>query len=145
MDQFVVPQFIDAEDKILGPLTARQFIIVMFMMLLEFAFFKLLSFTYFLMLGIPVFIIAIIFAFAKINGMPFHYFLLNLIQTIKKPHLRVWYKEHTTSELKAFINVKKPTLPSKPFRKAPMSSSRLQELTLIVDTGGIYKPEEEEK
>ena len=34
MDQFVVPQFIDAEDKIFGPLTARQFIIVMFMMLL---------------------------------------------------------------------------------------------------------------
>ncbi|KKS92044.1 MAG: hypothetical protein UV69_C0039G0006, partial [Parcubacteria group bacterium GW2011_GWE2_43_12] len=29
MQQFVVPQFIDVEDKIIGPITVRQFIIIM--------------------------------------------------------------------------------------------------------------------
>ena len=29
MDQFVVPQFIDVEDKIFGPVTTRQFVILL--------------------------------------------------------------------------------------------------------------------
>ena len=29
MDRFVVPQFIDVEDKIFGPVTVRQFLILL--------------------------------------------------------------------------------------------------------------------
>ena len=35
MEQFVVPQFIDAEDKILGPLTGRQFVIMLLVFMTE--------------------------------------------------------------------------------------------------------------
>ena len=30
MEQFTVPQFIDVEDKVIGPITVRQFIILLF-------------------------------------------------------------------------------------------------------------------
>ena len=50
MDQrFIVPQFIDAEDKILGPITVRQFIIMIVGGLLIFAAYKLADFGLFLL------------------------------------------------------------------------------------------------
>jgi len=84
-EQYVVPQFIDAEDQIFGPVTARQFIILMVVGLIEFLLFKLLSFVVFLLVGIPFLAIGGMVAFTKINGQPFHFFILNLIQTLKKP------------------------------------------------------------
>ncbi|MBI4714230.1 PrgI family protein [Candidatus Uhrbacteria bacterium] len=141
-DQFVVPQFIDAEDKIFGPITARQFIILMIAGLLDFGLFKLLSFVPFLLVGVPIVIIAGTVAFAKINGQVFHYFLLNIIQTFKKPKLRIWDKKYSDSELKIFMKQAPPELPKIQPRKAPISISRLNELSLIVNTGGIYQPEE---
>lgn len=141
-EQFVVPQFIDAEDKIFGPVTARQFIIMMIGFLLCFLFFKLLTFVWFLVLGIPVFCVSVIFAFLRINGQPFHYFVLNAIQTLQKPRLRIWDKTRTDSELKEYIKTK-AVPPSEAFiKKQFTSTSRLQEISLVVNTGGIYKPED---
>lgn len=141
-DQFVVPQFIDAEDKIFGPITARQFIILMIAGLIDFGLFKLLTFVQFLLIGIPIIIIAGIFAFTKINGQSFHYFILNIIQTFKKPKLRVWDKRYSDSELKVFMKQTPPEPPKVSVRKTPVSVSRLNELSLVVNTGGIYRPEE---
>ena len=141
-EQFTVPQFIDAEDKVFGPITARQFIIIMIVGLTEFIFFKAFRFAIFLTAGIPFFAIGMIFAFAKINGQPFHYFMLNLIQTVKKPGLRVWDKRLTDSEIKLLIKKEDEVVVDPPKRKERVSGSRLQELTLVVNTGGVYKPEE---
>jgi len=141
-DQFVVPQFIDAEDKIFGPVTARQFLILMFAILVDFVLFKLLSFVTFLLTAVPVIIIAGIVAFVKINGANFHYFALNVLQTAKKPKLRVWNKVYTDSELKELMK-REPPPPSDVFKRKEFSAtSRLQELTLVVNTGGVYQPEE---
>ncbi|MBI5369673.1 PrgI family protein [Candidatus Uhrbacteria bacterium] len=141
-DQFVVPQFIDAEDKIFGPITARQFIILMVTGLIDFALFKLFSFVTFLLIGIPVIIIGGTFAFGKVNGQVFHYFMLNLIQTAKKPKLRVWEKVYNDAILRSYIKEEIPPPPPPPPHKAPISTSRLNELTLVVNTGGVYQPEE---
>lgn len=141
-DQFVVPQFIDAEDKIFGPITARQFIILLVAGLVDFALFKLLSFVWFLLIGVPVIAIAGVFAFTKINGQVFHYFMLNILQTFKRPRLRVWDKVYSDSELKEMMRDELPPPPIARPQKAPLSSSRLNELTLVVNTGGVYKPEE---
>ncbi|NQV90587.1 PrgI family protein [Candidatus Uhrbacteria bacterium] len=141
-NQFVVPQFIDAEDKIFGPVTARQFIILLVTFLFVFLLFRLLSFTYFMLLGVPSIMIGGVVAFVKINGAPFHYFILNIIQTLKKPRLRVWSREYSDSELKELLKTI-PVPPSTHFaRKQFTGSSRLQELSLVVNTGGVYKPEE---
>ncbi|MBI4592309.1 PrgI family protein [Candidatus Uhrbacteria bacterium] len=141
-DQFVVPQFIDAEDKIFGPITARQFIILMVVMLVDFVLFRLLTLVQFLMTGIPLLVMGGIVAFVRVNGAPFHYFFLNLIQTFKKPRLRIWSREYSDAELRELMRAVPPAPSAHFVRKAFTGTSRLQELTLVVNTGGIYKPEE---
>ncbi|MEK7620302.1 MAG: PrgI family protein [Patescibacteria group bacterium] len=141
-DQFVVPQFIDAEDKIFGPVTARQFIILMVVFLIDFILFRLLAFVPFLIFGIPLLVVGGIVAFVRINGAPFHYFFLNIIQTFKKPRLRVWSREYSDTELKELMKIIPPPPSTHFLRKEFTGISRLQELTLVVNTGGIYKPEE---
>ena len=41
MQKFIVPQFIDVESKIIGPITTRQFLIMLAGLILGFAAYKL--------------------------------------------------------------------------------------------------------
>ncbi|HBK34698.1 MAG: hypothetical protein UU08_C0002G0010 [Candidatus Uhrbacteria bacterium GW2011_GWE2_40_58] len=141
-EQFVVPQFIDAEDTIMGPITARQFVIMMVVVVFEGIFYKIFPFTTFLIVGIPLFLFAIILAFFRVNGMPFHFFLLNIMQTFRRPRLRVWNKEKSDVQLREYLERKAEEVPLPFIPKTAPGTSRLRELTLVVDTGGIYKPDE---
>jgi hypothetical protein len=143
MDKFVVPQFIDTEDKILGPLTARQFLIMLGDALIIFLLYSTLDFAAFIFFALVVFALGGTLAFFKVNGMPFHYFLLNLIQTIRRPGLRVWDKALSDTELKAIINEPPPPPPPVRIRKEPLAETRLSELSLVVNTGGVYNPDQE--
>lgn len=143
MQQFVVPQFIDVEDKVIGPITVRQFIILLAGSGLIFIAYKLSDFTLFLFQFIILSFITFGFAFIKINGRPVHYFLLNVVQTSRRPKLRLWQKKYTDAELKAFSKIKEPELPPKVVTKNKVRASRLAELSLVVDTGGVYQGEKE--
>lgn len=141
-EQYVVPQFIDVEDKILGPITARQFVIMLIDVGIMFIVYKLASLGLMIFINLSLLAIGIVLAFVKVNGMPFHYFLLNIVATTKNPNVRVWNKEYTDTELKSFMNVKPPPPePQKVYKEAP-TTSRLAELTLQVNTGGAYQSEE---
>jgi hypothetical protein len=140
--QFVVPQFIEVEAKVIGPITARQFIILLIGAGFMFLAYKLADFTLFILEGLIIFIITGTFAFVKINGRPFHYFLLNLIQTLKKPKLRVWQKEElqiTTHKLRKEKKKKEEKFEGEVKPRKQLNPSRLSELSLVVDTGGAYK------
>ena len=142
MSQFVVPQFIDVEDKILGPVTTRQFAILMVAGLVMFIVYKVLYIWYALAVDVILLGAALMLAFVRINGQPFHYFLLNLIQTRLRPGVRVWNKDLTDAEIIALSKVDIPLPPPpKPYKEAP-TTSRLSELALIVNTGGVYRPED---
>ncbi len=143
-DQFVVPQFIDVEDKILGPITVRQFVILMAGGMLLVILFKILNLAAFLLFGVPILFAALTLAFAKVNGQPFHFFLLNLVQTLRRPSLRVWDKSVSSAEAKLKIKVVEVPPPPPPVRKKPVDISHLQELSLVVNTGGVYRPEEDD-
>ena len=99
MQQFVVPQFIDVEDKIFGPITTRQFIILLVAGILIFLSFRFGDLSLFIFTLVAVGSLALLFSFVKINGQQFHYFLLNLLQTTRKPSLRIWNKRHSNEEL----------------------------------------------
>jgi len=139
MMQFTVPQFIDVEDKIFGPITVRQFVIELITALLIAVCYRVFAFALFIVAALVLFTIGTTFAFVKINGAAFHFFLLNLIQTLKKPRLRVWRKDDTLS-----IGLEFDTMPT-PAAAVPSgrqySQSRLNELSLIVDTQGSYQGE----
>lgn len=139
MQQFVVPQFIDVESKIIGPLTVRQFLIFLAGAGLIFIVFKLATFWAAALEGLFIFALTGVFAFLKINGRPFHYFLLNMVQTLRRPTLKIWHKVVSMRDLKK-KEKKTVTTPLPP--KKHLTSSRLNELSLIVDTGGAYQEEE---
>jgi hypothetical protein len=142
MQQFTVPQFIDVEDKIIGPITARQFIIFLAAAIIIAISYKIFDFTLFLTFSIIVFIIAVVFGFVKINGRPFHFFMLNILQTLRRPNIRVW-----NNRLAPVVDEEKiPTLKfdSTKSAKEYYKKSRLAELSLVVDTEGEYRGADED-
>lgn len=144
MQQFVVPQFIDVESKIIGPVTTRQFIESLAGGLILFLLYRFASFLIFVVFGIIVLVITFVLAFIKINGMPFHYLILNMLQTFRKPGLRVWNKEVSTEEIRRQLAAEKEEVKEKAPEiktKRPIIKGSLAEISLIVDTGGAYKGE----
>ena len=135
MQQFVVPQFIDVENKIIGPITVRQFITFLITFFIMFIEFRIFQFWIAAVLAVVTFGFGGMFAFAKINGRAFHYFLLSLLQTFQRPRLQVWDKTTVVERTKKEKQIKREILPS----KRPLTASRLAELSLIVDTGGAYQ------
>jgi len=142
MQQFVVPQFIDIEDKIIGPITTRQFVLMMGGGFLIFICYKLADFALFLLIAIIIAGVVAVLAFLRINGRPFHFFLLNIIQTSTRARLRVWSKEITSGEARKKVKEVEIS-PVEQKKGAPKEglfadTSRLAELSLMVDTGGAY-------
>lgn len=138
--QFLVPQFIDVEDKIFGPLSVRQFIILIAAAGALFFCFRLADTGLFVIEAAIIVVTTIAFAFIRVNGRPFHHFLINLIRMIRRPQLRVWRREVTADELRLPRVIAPPKQDAQ--RKPSLTASRLAELSLVVDTGGVYKQEE---
>src|SRR3989339_2250268 len=141
MDQIVVPQFLTVEDKIVGPIKVRQFIEMMIAGLMMFVFYRIFDFALFLVLSVIVGSITGVLAFVPINGQPFHFFLLNFFDTLKSPKLKVWRKKVTRSDI--ISSTAKPNKKAiiQPAIRQSISLSRLSELALVVDTGGVYQGE----
>lgn len=144
-NQFIVPQFIDVEDKILGPISVRQFITILvgggFIVVAYQLLYKLASLTglfFFSAFGILVGVV--LFAFVKVNGRPFHLFLLNVLQSLKNPRSRIWNNE-ITERLQYW---KEPRPLARIPTKQPLARTKLAQLALLVDTGGAYHEAEEE-
>lgn len=146
MEKFIVPQFIDIENKILGPITVRQFVTVAVGGTFIFISYRLADFALFLLLTPIIGIMTGVVAFVRFNGLPFHIFLFNVVATYKKPILRVWLKSEDTVTKKSLREGRKKDAkdaqPAYVPRKS-VSSEKLSELALIIDTGGVYKGEEE--
>lgn len=138
--QFVVPQFIDVEDKIFGPFSVRQFIIMIVGVVVLFLAFRFADIALFILEAIFIVFLVLLFAFFRVNGRPFHLFVVNIVQSTRKPHKRVWKRYVAPEELQ----LPKVQMPSqkKTVLKQPLSASRLTELSLVVDTGGAYRQEE---
>ncbi len=142
MQQFVVPQFIDVEDKIFGPITTRQFLILLVAGLIVFLAYRFGDLSLFILTAVTIGGFGTVLAFVKINGQTFHYFLLNITQTMRKPGLRVWNKQIANDELE--FSRKQgiaEAVAAAPVKKAA-ERARIRDLALVVNTGGFYQPEE---
>jgi len=139
MDQFVVPQFIDVEDKIFGPITTRQFIMMVVGGLMIFLGVKILNVISLVIYVLFIIGVIALFGFYKVNGRAFHLFLLNIFQTLKEPTLRVWRKIDVT-DVRIVYETRKAETQKVPVKL--VSKSRISRMALVVDTGGAYKGEE---
>lgn len=89
--QFHVPQFIDVEDKIFGPFSAKQF---MYMGGAAGTFFIFFSLTGSIILGIlissPIITLGLALAFYKINNRPFIHTLEAAFKYFASARLYIW-------------------------------------------------------
>ncbi|MFH1536997.1 MAG: PrgI family protein, partial [Patescibacteria group bacterium] len=139
--QFVVPQFIDVESKIIGPISVRQFIILLVAGGFLFLWYSIFSFWFFAILGSLTMGIAVVIAFVKVNGQTFHIFALLMVQTRIRPKLKVWNRQD-------YIKIKtKEKKEKKEEHVTPkeVTQSRLTELSLMVDTEGAYQAPKNKK
>jgi len=91
--RYNIPQFIDTEDKIIGPLTLKQFgwflagggIIFLIWLFAG-------SFAIFLILTVATLAISALFAFWKINGKPLIALIINFLKFTKNPKIYIWRK-----------------------------------------------------
>lgn len=92
--EFPVPQFIEMEAKIVGPLTWRQFLFVGGAGALIFIFWVLIkNFLLFLIISIILFIIALALAFLTIAGQPLPTFLKNFFAYSVSSKIYLWQKK----------------------------------------------------
>jgi len=134
--QFKVPQNIDLEDKIIGPLTLIQFVYLMIGGAIFYIMFKAGNTALLVFVGIPAALIAVFLAFVKINDQPFSRFVVSLMSYMARPKQRVWHKEielEGTPELQHVPKVVNKT--PKPVAKA-VEKSDLEKLAQILDTKG---------
>ena len=92
--QFKIPQDVQREDKIVGPLTLRQLITVGVGGGIAYALYITLAQEYFVEIWLPpvilVSLLTAAFAFLKIHDMTFGKFILYLAEYTMKPRKRVW-------------------------------------------------------
>ncbi len=137
MKQFQVPQFIDVEDKILGPITMRQFFIMLIpfgVTILSYFIFKL---TIAIIIAIPVTIAAAVFAFYRPYGMRFSRFFAAFLTYNLKPKMYIWKREavsHVVFTDKSGVVKQQGALEEK--RARPQG---LKNIKGDVETGSAYK------
>lgn len=128
--QYQVPQFIEVEDKIFGPLTLRQFIYLAGGAGLSFIFYRFLPSLIFAI--IPIIIVmafSVTLAFYKINNKPF----INVVEAAFKyftsSKLYIWKKidnkvsGNTAQEARQYASIMVPKI----------SDSKLKDLTWSLD------------
>lgn len=94
--RFQVPQFIEVEDKIFGPLTLVQFIYLVGGIGFFVALWLLIPLWLAILLGAPVALLGLALAFYKINDRPFIDVLQAAIEFNTKDQLYIWDKERAT-------------------------------------------------
>ncbi len=88
--RFEVPQFIEIEDKIFGPLTWRQFLYLGGGLGMAVVMFLTMPFILFVIFGIPLAALAGALAFYPINNRPFSYFLEAIFGYFSKQRVFFW-------------------------------------------------------
>ncbi len=91
--RFEVPQFIEIEDKIVGPLTWKQFVYVAGGVGVNLIILLNLPFVFFIFIGLPFGILAASLAFHRINNRPFSIFLESFLNYTTKKKLYLWRKQ----------------------------------------------------
>lgn len=128
--EYQVPQFIEVEDKIFGPLTLRQFIYIAGGAGLCAVFILLLPLFIGLILAIPVAAFAAALAFYKINGKPFIDVLEAGFTYYVGRRLYLWRKEQEVPGAQA---VSAPVAPAV-LPKEGLTRRKLEDLALSLDT-----------
>lgn len=139
--QFEVPQFIEMEDKIFGPLTWRQFVYLGGGVGFGVVLFLVTHWLIFIFIGIPIALIAIALAFVPINSRPFSFFLEAVYSYLTRHKLYVWKQEQENIYKQSFLPGKHPpTTPDRlPLQRSATSRQSVASLARRLEMNALQK------
>ncbi len=123
------------EDKIIGPLTLKQFIYLMAGGTIFYIFLKTGNQTLLVFIGIPAALLALFLAFVKIQDQPFSKFFVSFLLYLFTQKQRVWHKEAENEEMpqpKTQIKIETKKVAA----KKSVEKSDLEKLANVLDTRG---------
>lgn len=136
--RFQVPQFIEVEDRIFGPLTLKQFIYLLGAAGVTFIAYTLLkSIIWTAIVSLPFIALALALAFYKVNNRPF----INVVESA--------FNYYIGNKLYIWKKVEKPVVPKVGQPEAPqtadfyvpkLSDSKLKDLTWSLDIKQSQNP-----
>lgn len=91
--QFQIPQFVEVEDKIAGPLTLKQLLFLAGAGALSFISHFLFAFWVWLIITVILASLSLSFAFLKYNGQPLIRVVFAAAEFLWKPRLYIWKRE----------------------------------------------------
>lgn len=139
MGQYKVPQNVEAEDHILGPLTFKQFIYMMIgagWAILCFAIFKSVPIVM-IVIGAPPTILFLLLAFFRRDGQDFEHLLVAIVGFFSATHYRLWVKE-PLAETFHITPTKRAAEISQ--RNPAQVISELEKLATLIDSRGWNIP-----
>lgn len=129
-----VPQYIDVEDKVAGPLTIKQlgWMIVMGITLL--ILWNVLPFAGFVVIGFPIAVIFVSLAFFRPYGQPMGSFVAHGIMYFFKPKIYVWKRAPQN-----IINIPQKNKAVEHFApEKHLSEQSIKELAQLLDSEGTH-------
>ncbi len=138
MGQYKVPQDVETEDKILGPLSIKQFIYVIIALLWAFLMWRIFSFSILIAIvfAFPVTGFFLMLGFGQREGVPFEDFVVAFIRFLIVPRKRMWIKDDSKEVVVQDAPKKDPTHVSSTKNVTP---GQLKQLASIIDTRGNFK------
>lgn len=129
--RFQVPQFIEVEDKIFGPLTIKQFVYLAGGAGLSFVVFRFLPLIVAVILITIVMAVSLAMAFYQVNNKPFIFLVQNAFGYFFANKLYLWKKKDKSVE-------KIKAITAEPVAQSPLyvprlSQSKLHDLTWSLD------------
>jgi membrane protein implicated in regulation of membrane protease activity len=128
--QFNVPQFIDMEDRIVGPLTAKQLGWLVLGGILLLILWNFLNTMIFIISAIFISLIVIALVFLKPHGLPLTHFVVASFSFISKPKIYIWKKD--TKKLKLEKSSQKKIERKKIIKQKP-DSDKIKNISSILD------------
>ncbi len=129
MQQFQVPQFITVEDRIIGPLTLKQFFYLLGAGSIGLIGWFWLNIFFFVFFALPIAGLLAAMAFVKINGRPLPIIIMNAISYYLQPRLYLWRSAPPPQPGKAAA----PPPPAAPPARTALSESKLTDLAWSLD------------
>ncbi len=130
---FQVPQFIEVEDKIFGPLTLKQFLYLVGGGATIFLLFIIFPFFIFIILATLVGALSISLAFYKIHGKPFIKTLENSFNYLRNSKIYIWKKTEKPEKKPTTKKEVRTSETEQQTKSPPLAKEKLTDLAWSLD------------
>ncbi|MBU1446073.1 PrgI family protein [Patescibacteria group bacterium] len=144
--QFKIPQNVQMEDRIVGPLTLKHMIILGIGGGFAYVLYVVLARSYYMEVWLPpiaiIVILTLLFAFVKIYNVSFAKFIILFIEHLFVPRKRKWQKASAEIQMQGYVPEKEPTKlndSNKKDNENTKTLNKLNDISKVLDTYGTNK------